>query len=83
MAERVSRAGRMNPAQSPVMTRSIGRRLGALTRTIEDQKLVLDEQRFGDDGTSTAGSERAGDRHNQMDEKKSPVAHNPDSLPSA
>ncbi len=44
---------------------------------------MLDEQRFGDDGTSTAGSEQADDRHHQMDEKKSQVAHNPDSLPSA
>ena len=44
---------------------------------------MLDVQRFGDDGTSTSGSERAGDRHNQINEKKSPVAHNRDSLPSA
>ncbi len=44
---------------------------------------MLDEQEFGDDGTSTAGSEQAGDRDNQMDAKNSQVAHNPDSLPSA
>ncbi len=44
---------------------------------------MLDEQRFGDAGTGTTGSEQAGDRHNQVDEKKSQLAHNPDSLPSA
>ncbi len=44
---------------------------------------MLDGHVFGDAGTSTAGAEQAGDRHNQMDEKKSQVAHNPDSLPSA
>ncbi len=44
---------------------------------------MLDGQRFGDDGTSTAGSEQAGDRDHQVDEKKSQVPHNPDSLPSA
>ncbi len=65
------------------MTRSIGWRLGALRRAIEDQKLMLDEQRFGDDGTSIAGFEQAGDHHHQMDEKESQVAHHPDSLPSA
>ena len=43
---------------------------------------MLDGQRFGDDGTSTAGSEQAGDRHNQMDEKKRQVARNPDRLSS-
>ncbi len=44
---------------------------------------MLDEQRFGDAGTSTDGSEQAGDRHNQMDDKKGQVTLNPDSLPSA
>ena len=44
---------------------------------------MLNEQRFGDDGTSIAGFEQAGDRHHRMDEKKSPVAHNPGRLPSA
>ncbi len=56
---------------------------GALAGTIEDQKLMHDELRFGDDGTSTVGSEQAGERYDQMDEKKSEVALNPDSLPSA
>ena len=45
MAERLRRLGRMKQAQSPAMTRSIGRRFGARSRgLIEDQQLVLDEQ---------------------------------------
>ena len=43
---------------------------------------MLDGQRFGDCGTSTAGSEQAGDRDNQIDEKKRQVTHNSDRLPS-
>lgn len=43
---------------------------------------MLDELRFGEHRTSTAGSEHVGDRHNQMDEKKRRVARSPDSRPS-
>jgi len=44
---------------------------------------MLDQQRFGNDRTSPAGAEQASDRYDQMDEKKSQVAHKPSSLPSA
>ena len=37
---------------------------------------MLDNQRFGNVGTNTAGLEQAGDHYNQMDEKKSRVRTN-------
>ena len=36
---------------------------------------MLDEQRFGDDGSSTARSEQLGDRYEKMDEKYAEITH--------
>jgi len=47
----------------------------SLSRAIEDQKLMLDEQRFGDAGTSTARSEQAGNRYDKVYEKYGEITH--------
>ena len=44
------------------------------SRTIEDQQLLLDEHRFGDDGTR-AGTSESGDCRQQMNEEDGQVAH--------
>jgi hypothetical protein len=42
-----------------------------VSRTIQDQELLFDQNRFGDHGTQTAGTRESGDRRNEMDEKYS------------
>jgi len=70
MAERSRRAGRIKPVQRPAMTRSIGRRFGALApRPIENQELMFEQKRLGDNGTSAATAKESGDRGDEMDEK--------------
>jgi hypothetical protein len=39
--------------------------------TIQDQELLLDQNRFGDHRTRAAGTCESGDRRNEMDEKYS------------
>ena len=47
----------------------------SLSRAIEDLELMLNEQRFGDDGTSTARSEQAGNRYDKVYEKYCEITH--------
>ncbi len=57
IAERSKRVGLMNMAQSPAMILSPGFREGcSFSRAFENQQLMLDEQRFGDDGSNAAWS---------------------------
>ena len=50
IAERNTRAGRMNSAQTPARIRSDTRRFRRpVSRAIENQQLMLDQERFGDD----------------------------------
>ncbi len=44
-------------------------------QAIEDQKLMLDEQRLSDDGPNTARSEQACDRYEKADEKYGEITH--------
>jgi len=46
-----------------------------LSRTIEDQQLVLDEHRFGHDGTSAARTGDPGDCRDQMQKKDGEIAY--------
>jgi len=43
--------------------------------TIEDEQLLLDEHRFGDHGTRTAGTGESGNRRQQMEKQDGQVAH--------
>jgi len=55
IAERTSRAGWRKAVNRPAITRSDGRSAGGeLPRTIDDQQLMLDEKRLGDDGARPA-----------------------------
>ena len=45
------------------------------SRTIEDQQLVLDEHRFGHDGTGAARTGDPSDCRNQMQKKDGEIAH--------
>src|SRR6516164_5799086 len=54
MAERRTRAGRMNSVHKPATIRSVARRLGrTLAPAIEDEQLVTDQHGFGDNGTES------------------------------
>ena len=76
MAEHRSRVGRIKLAQQPGNDSVHGAKVRrSLTRALEDQQLVLDEQRLSDDGTSTAGSNEFGDRGDEMDKQNDRVAH--------
>jgi hypothetical protein len=44
---------------------------------IEDQPLVRDEHRFGDDRPRAAGAGQSGDRRHQMEEQDGQVTHAP------
>ena len=46
-----------------------------VSRTTEDQQLLLDEHRFGDHGTRAAGTGESGDCRQQMNEEDGQVAH--------
>ena len=44
-------------------------------RAIEDQKLMFDEQRLGDDGPDATRPKQAGNRDDQVDEKYGEITH--------
>ena len=44
-------------------------------RSIEDEHLLLDQQRFGDNRTQTAGTEKPSQRRNEVDEQDNHVAY--------
>ena len=54
----------------------------SLSRAIENQQLVLDEQRFGDHRTKTARPQQVSERHNKVDHKGGQVRHDPGSVPT-
>ena len=43
--------------------------------SIQDQQLMLDENRFGDHGTDAARAENPGNRGEDMNEKHEEIAH--------
>jgi hypothetical protein len=47
----------------------------ALTRAIEDQQLMFDEDRFGNDGTDAARTRKSDEGREEMDEKDREIAH--------
>jgi hypothetical protein len=47
---------------------------GPLPRTIEDEELLLDEDRLRHDGTHAAGTQEAGERCDEMNEKNDQIA---------
>ena len=55
---------------------------GSLSRAIENQHSVLDEQRFGDHRAKTARPQQAGERGNEVDEKGGQVMHDPRTVPT-
>lgn len=56
----------------PIRKAEIG---GSLSGAIEDQQLVLDEHRFGDDGTRAARPSESGDCRHQMQKEDGQIAH--------
>jgi hypothetical protein len=44
-------------------------------RTIEDQELLLDEDRLRHHGTHAAGTQEPGERCDEMNEKNDQIAH--------
>jgi len=76
MAERRTRAGRMNSLHKPAMIRSVARRSGArFAPAIEDQQLVSDQHGFGDNGTEPTRPCHSGQGDDQMNEYDNEVAH--------
>jgi hypothetical protein len=47
----------------------------SLPGAIQDQELMLEQKRLGNDGTGTARSEQASQGSDEMDEKDDPIAH--------
>jgi len=46
-----------------------------VTRSIEDQELLLDENGFSDDRTDATWTQESGERSDDMDEKDDEIAH--------
>ena len=46
-----------------------------MTRSIEDQELLLDENGFSDDRTDATWTQESGERSDDMDEKDDEIAH--------
>ena len=76
MADRSRRVGRSHSAQpagkDPVRRGQIRR---SLPGAIQDQELMLEQKRLGNDGTGTARSEQASQGSDEMDEKDDQIAH--------
>jgi hypothetical protein len=64
----------MNSAHTPARIRCAEVRR-PLTRAIENQQLLLDQQRFGDDRPQTAGAHQPSEGGDQVDEQDEQVAH--------
>ena len=47
----------------------------SVSRTIEDERLLLDEDGFGHHRTGAAGTGQSGERRQQMDKKDGQIAH--------
>ena len=61
--------GRMKIVHRPAMIRSRGTQVGrTLSTTIEDQQLMPDQSRFGDDGAESARPGQSGQGDDQMNE---------------
>ena len=58
-----------------------GQRWGAPTRTAADDQLMLEEQRFGDDGANTAGQGELGQGDDQLNREENQIAHRHGKLP--
>ena len=54
----------------------------SLSRAIENQHSVLEEQRFGDHRAKIARPQQASERHRKADEKGGQLTHDPGSLPT-
>jgi hypothetical protein len=54
----------------------------SVSRAIENQQLVLGEQRFGDHRAKAARPQQASERHNKVHEKGGQVTHDPRSAPT-
>ena len=63
---------RTQAGDNPIGGAEIGR---PFSRTIEDQQLVLDEHRFGHDGTHAAGPGEPGECRQQMLKQDGQIAH--------
>ena len=68
--------GRSPSVSQPARIRSHADRFGAgLPGAIQDQELMLEQKRLGNDGTGTARSEQASQGSDEMDEKDDQIAH--------
>ena len=73
MAERSTRAGRMNSVRKPAMILR-GTQVGCtLAPAIEDQQLMSDQHGFGDNGTESTRPGKSGQGDDQMNEYDSEV----------
>ena len=73
-AEHAGRAHeqRTHAGEDPVRCAEIRR---PMSRAIEDEQLLLDQERFGDDGPQTAGAHEPSQSGDQVDEQDDRVAH--------
>jgi hypothetical protein len=77
-AERINRLGRIQHAYKPATTPIGGTEVRrAFSRPIQDQQLVLDEDRFGHDGAGAAGPGKPGDGRQQVQKQNGYIAHGP------
>ena len=74
MAERSRRVGQINaePGNDPIPGLQHRR---SQSRSIKDDELVFEEQRFGDDRPGAPRSTQANDRDNQVNKQGDYVAH--------
>src|SRR5262245_7543624 len=74
---RAKKAGPANEKSTQTSQDTIsGAQVGsALTAAIEDEQLMLDQNRLGDDGTKTPRTRQPSNCHDQMKEKDSNFAH--------
>ncbi|HWO39983.1 MAG TPA: hypothetical protein VNO32_65285 [Candidatus Acidoferrum sp.] len=70
-------AGEWDAATAPAGTDPVrrGQIRRSLPGAIQDQELMLEQKRLGNDGTGTARSEQASQGSDEMDEKDDQIAH--------
>ena len=65
----------MSTALRPNRTRSKAQPRGLLSRTVQDQHLMLQQKRFGNDGAGTAWGEGPDRCYAQMSYEDEPIPH--------
>ena len=76
IAERITRAGRMNSAHTPARIRSDAPEIRRpVPRAIQNEQLLLDQDRFSHDRPQAAGAHQPGQGGDQVHQQDDRVAH--------